>query len=379
MFGSTPIQFQRARKSKAKLRLALIGPSGSGKTFTALAIASGLGGRVAVIDTEHGSTSKYADRFDFDVLELDEFHPRRYVEAIRAAEAEGYGTVIIDSLSHAWVGRGGALELVDKATQRNPSRNTFTAWKDVTPLHNELIDAIVRCKCHVIGTMRAKQEYVLQPNAKGQMEPVKVGLGPVQRDGMEYEFDVAADLTLDHRLIVTKTRCQALDGAVIEQPGRQVAEALLRWLSDVPPAGDGASASPPPKAFRARKPTTSLRDLIDRALNRWNTFDPITDEVDRAAREQQLIGGVVTRAAAEGLLDEATLLRPARPGQKPRRDPAKCWAKVRELLDADRAWFLDAVKHDLDQRQHAEPRSSDKDDSAGPEANVDTTAPALAS
>ena len=49
------MQFQKAERKKSKLRLALTGPSGSGKTYGALLVAKGLGGKIAVIDTEKGS------------------------------------------------------------------------------------------------------------------------------------------------------------------------------------------------------------------------------------------------------------------------------------------------------------------------------------
>jgi len=52
--------FKQAIKQEAKLRLAIAGPSGSGKTYTGLSIATHLGGKIAVVDTEHGSASKYA-------------------------------------------------------------------------------------------------------------------------------------------------------------------------------------------------------------------------------------------------------------------------------------------------------------------------------
>ena len=76
--------------------------------------------------------------------ELESFHPQRYIEAIAEAQAAGYDVLIIDSLSHAWMGKDGALELVDKAAKRNPSGNSFAAWRDVTPLHNLLVDAMPR-------------------------------------------------------------------------------------------------------------------------------------------------------------------------------------------------------------------------------------------
>lgn len=227
--------FTRATKTQSRLRLALIGPSGSGKTFTALQIASQLGERIAVIDTERGSASKYADRFGFDVCNLDSFDPRQYVTAIKEAEQAGYDVLVIDSLSHAWFGSGGALELVDKAAKKSQSGNSYMAWREVTPLHNQLVDAMLQSRCHIIVTMRAKTEYVLETDSRGKQVPRKVGMAPIQRDGTEYEFDVVADLSLDHDFIVSKTRCNALDGLVIAKAAG-VADMLKTWLTDGAPA-----------------------------------------------------------------------------------------------------------------------------------------------
>lgn len=227
------MSFQKATKRSARLRLALIGVAGAGKTYTALNIAKHLGGAVAVIDTERGSASKYSDMFDFDVLELEAFSPQMYVDAIQAAEEAGYEVLVIDSLSHAWTGKGGALEQVDRSAKRSQSGNTFGAWRNVTPLHNAMVDAIINTKMHVITTMRAKTEYVQEKDEKtGKVTVRKVGLAPVQRDGLEYEFDVVADLDMDNNLIVGKTRCSAVAGAVIPKAGKEIATKLKAWLSD---------------------------------------------------------------------------------------------------------------------------------------------------
>lgn len=228
--------FKKATKTQSKLRMALYGVSGSGKTYSALSIASGLGGKVAVIDTERGSASKYANRFDFAVLDMQPpFAPANYVQAIKAAESEGYDIIIIDSLTHAWSGTGGALEMVDNAAKRSQSQNTYVAWRDVTPQHNALIDAIIQSKCHIIATMRSKSEYVLEPDQRGKMMPKKKGMAPIQRDGMEYEFDLVAEMSADNEMIVQKSRCEALTGAVISKPNGQVSDALCKWLTDGEP------------------------------------------------------------------------------------------------------------------------------------------------
>lgn len=232
------IQFTKATKKQSKLRMALIGPSGSGKTYTALKVGTGLGGKIAVIDTERGSASKYADLFEFDTLNLETFSPLTYVEAIKAADAAGYDVLVIDSLSHAWMGKEGALEQVDKAAKRSQSGNSYTAWRDVTPMHNALIDAMLQSRCHIIGTMRTKTEYVIEQNERGKSVPKKIGLAPVQRDGLEYEFDVVGDMDAENNFVVSKTRCPALAGAVIQKPGQEVADTLKAWLSDGEPASE---------------------------------------------------------------------------------------------------------------------------------------------
>jgi len=178
------------------------------------------------------------------VLDLERFDPRTYIEAIGAAAAAGYDVLVIDSLSHAWSGKGGALELVDQAARRAKSGNTFAAWREVTPLHNALVDAILQAPLHVIATLRAKTEYVLEADPKsGRQTPRKVGLAPVQRDGLEYEFDVVADMDPDNVLVVSKTRCPALAQAVIPRPDADLGRRLAAWLSD---GADPAAAAPVP-------------------------------------------------------------------------------------------------------------------------------------
>lgn len=227
--------FKKAVMTESKLRLAIAGPSGAGKTYSALAIATGLGGPIAVIDTEHGSASKYSSIFDFDVAEMHApYHPRKYIDAIKEAAEAGYKVVVIDSLSHAWNGEGGVLQLVEDAAARNKGGNSFAAWKDVTPIQTAMVEAMVMCPIHIIVTMRSKQEYVQGKNEKGYTVINKVGMAPVQRDGMEYEFDVFLDMTVDNKAVVSKSRCVELNGQVINKPGKPLADTLKKWLSAEP-------------------------------------------------------------------------------------------------------------------------------------------------
>ncbi len=257
--------FTKATKQQSRLRLALVGPSGSGKTYSALAIAMGLGTRIAVIDTERGSASKYAGLFSFDSLNLDSFHPQRFIDAIGEAAKAAYDVVIVDSLSHAWIGRDGALDLVDQAARRSKTGSSFNAWRDVTPLQAQLVDAILGAPLHVIATMRAKTEYVMEQDPRsGKTVPRKVGLAPVQRDGLEYEFDVLGELDHQNSLSITKSRCPGLTGTVIQHPGTEFGRTMLSWLTDgdIPtpaPSGNGS--------LDALAPVDQARVLIEQAAS----------------------------------------------------------------------------------------------------------------
>jgi DNA polymerase III delta prime subunit len=243
--------FKKATKTQSRLRLALYGPSGSGKTYTALTIAQALGKPVAVIDTERGSASKYAgDVAEFDVLELTSFEPAKYIAALKDAAGASYPTVVIDSLSHAWMGKGGLLDQADAKGGR------FDAWKQLTPQQHSLIDAILAYPGDVIVTMRTKTEYIVEKDERGKSAPRKVGTAPVQKDGVEYEFDVAASLDMDNTMHVEKSRCPTLQGAMIRKPGADVAHILRAWLSD------GAPAPVPEVTHVAQAENTLVVDMI---------------------------------------------------------------------------------------------------------------------
>ncbi len=220
--------FKKAERKQAKLRLALAGPSGSGKTMSALLMAKGLGGRIAVIDTEHGSASLYADIADFDVLELHApYSPERYAEAITAAEQAGYSVLIIDSYSHEWTGSGGCLESNEKLAHQKFKGNTWAAWNETTPRHRKLTDKILTSPLHIICTMRSKTETVQGEGKK----VIKLGMKSEQRDGTDYEFTVVLDITHDgHAAIASKDRTKLFDQpeVISEDTGRR----LLAWLND---------------------------------------------------------------------------------------------------------------------------------------------------
>jgi hypothetical protein len=239
------MQFTKAVRKRAKLRLALTGPSGSGKTYGALMLAKGIGGRIAVIDTEHGSASLYSHLCDFDTLELAApYSPERYIEAIRAAEAASYDVIVVDSTTHEWSGSGGCLEINEKTAAAKFRGNTWSAWNDTTPRHRAFIDAMLQANAHVIATGRSKTE-TSQIEDGGRKKVVKLGMKTEQRDGFEYEFTVVLEIIHDgHYATASKDRTGLFSGdpkAINEATGAT----LKKWLeSGADPAPD-AEPMPP--------------------------------------------------------------------------------------------------------------------------------------
>lgn len=240
--------FCKVTRRAARLRMALAGVSGAGKTLGALLIAYGITGdwsRVALIDTEHERARFYANRADFGTGEFlyapmsPPFSPEKYKKLVReGADAVGpEGVVIVDSLSHAWNAEGGILEIKDKIAARS-GQNSYTAWNEAGREQSRLINTILAVPCHTIVTMRSKMEYALEENERGKIQPVKVGLAPVQRDDTEYEFDIVLDIARSHVATASKdtTFLDRFGEVITPELGRR----LSKWLSG------GADTPTPP-------------------------------------------------------------------------------------------------------------------------------------
>lgn len=350
------ISFQPAEKSQGYLRLAIYGPSGSGKTMSSLRIATGLGGRVAVIDTERGSASKYADRWQFDVAELaDDKGISKLVQALNAAQQAGYNVVIIDSLSHAWQE---LLAEVDRLAQAKYRGNSWAAWSEGTPKQRGLIDALLSYPGHVIATMRARTEWLADTSGKKGSAPVRVGLAPEQGKGIEYEFDLLMEISVDNVAHIIKDRTGEFHGQVIDKPDEELGERLAAWLgtgAPMPPPvipereitppqvtalGEAAAAASFPDTAAGKAevrawiawladaegvPTSALGftgDEADRALARVASFvnghyrvNPARAEAEKAAWYEHL--DYARTAAAEGSEPEPEEVAPPAPAEAP--------------------------------------------------------------
>lgn len=215
------LQFRKAARQRAKIKIGLQGSSGSGKSYSSLLLAKGLVGdwsKIAIIDSENNSADLYAHLGDYNVIPISApYTPEKYIQAIQLCITHGMEAIVIDSISHEWE------YLLD--VHANMPGNSFTNWGKITPRHNDFINAILQAPVHVIATIRSKQDYVLSEK-NGKMVPEKVGLKGVTRDGMDYEMTIVLDIDTRHMAKASKDRTNlftnAPDFQITEDTGRKI-------------------------------------------------------------------------------------------------------------------------------------------------------------
>jgi hypothetical protein len=141
-------------------------------------------------------------------------------------------------------------------------------------MERAMFDALLAYPGHVIVTMRAKTEYVVETDERGRKVPRKVGLKPDQRDGIEYEFDIVGDLDHENTLMLSKSRAAPLSGLVIRKPDARFAEAILDWLN-------------------AGEPAPSVPDYVAAATAPDATYDELRALYDEVARRNWLDAAVL--------------------------------------------------------------------------------------
>lgn len=195
------MEFKEASRKDVRIKMALAGPAGAGKTLGALLIAKGLVSdikNVGVVQTESGRAQCYLEHIGpFKIMEMQPpFEPGKFVEAIGVAEKAGLKCLVLDSLSDEWAGLGGSLDLHAKASE--VTKNSFTAWKRITPKHEEVFNKILSSPLHIIATIKKKSDYVMEEvtNKRGQkvQQPRRVGTKDIQREGTEYRWMLQFDI-----------------------------------------------------------------------------------------------------------------------------------------------------------------------------------------
>lgn len=221
------LTLRKAERRKAKIRLGLSAVSGGGKTMSSLLIAYGLCGdwsKIVVIDTEHSSADLYSHLGEYNSLPLTPpFTPERYIDSIKMCEDAGMEVIIVDSISHEWDGKGGCLEIMEQLGGR------YQDWAKVTPRHQAFIDSILQSRCHIITTVRRKQDYEMSKDEKGKVKVEKAGLKEVTRDGFEYELTTNIELDIRHNAKASKDRTGLFMGKPEFVPSVETGELIREW------------------------------------------------------------------------------------------------------------------------------------------------------
>lgn len=220
------MQLRKASRKKSRMRLGLSAVSGGGKTFSALLIAKGITGdlsKVAVIDTENNSADLYAHLGDYNVLPLSgNYKPENYIAAIKECEKAGMEVIIIDSITHEWDGKGGCLEIVESLGGK------YQDWAKVTPRHQAFIDAILQSSCHIITTVRRKQDYEMVKDGN-KVKVEKGGLREITREGFEYELTINLELDTRHNATASKDRTGLFMGKPAFVPSEDTGKLIVDW------------------------------------------------------------------------------------------------------------------------------------------------------
>lgn len=210
--------------------------------MSALIIAAGLEpdwSKIALADTEHGRGELYMGSdvpgiqdFKIGAYQVaaiaEPYETEKYIDVIDAAEKAGFTVLIIDSLSHAWAGTGGLLDQKSRMDAQDPGHG-FLNWDAIGRKQNKLIERIMASNLHIIVTTRTKQAYTWETSEKGKQIPKKVGLAPIQRDGLEYEFLLV--LYLDHAKAWADKDNTGIFRGIEFQPTPGTGELLKEWLN----------------------------------------------------------------------------------------------------------------------------------------------------
>lgn len=304
---------RKAKRGAVYVKIGMMGISGSGKTLSALLLGYGLlkaahpelsdaqiWEKILVIDTENSSASLYAG-LQVGVTKIGEFLTidvaapftvEKYIEAINAAEENGVEFLIIDSMSHAWQAEGGLLDKQNTVARRMGGNQSYQAWREVTPLYNQLIDKILQCHMHVVSTYRGKKEYALEDGVNGKKQVKAKGVGAQFRDGADYEATIYFEIDQDHMAFASKDRTHLFDGQYLlisAETGKQI----YQWLSTADTAAPEVVKVTAPAA-----PAAPVAPPVEQPAP-----DGAHDEAE-VARAQQLVDEVIRAYSATASPEE---------------------------------------------------------------------------
>ena len=274
------MEIRKAERRQAKIKMGLQGPSGSGKTYSALLLAYGLCSnweKVAVVDSENHSADLYAHLGNYNVLSINQpYSPEKYIKAIETCEKAGMEVIILDSISPEWEAPGGILD-----THSGMTGNSFTNWAKLTPRHNAFVQKILHSPCHIVATIRTKQDYVLSEK-NGKFVPEKVGLKGITREGLDYEFTVVLDLDIKHNITASKDRT----GLFMDKPQFKITTSTGKKILDWCRAG---------KKMEDILDEITRCHTIDGLRNIYGKYPEFRAELEQflSARKQQIEASVI--------------------------------------------------------------------------------------
>lgn len=283
------MQFQTASRKKAKIKLGLSAVSGGGKTFSALLIAHGLcndWSKIGVIDTENRSAELYSHLGNYNTLPLEApYSPERYIEAIKAGEAAGFEVIIVDSITHEWDGKGGIIDI-----SNNMTGNSFTNWAKLTPRHQAFIDCILQSPCHIITTVRRKQDYEMTKDNNGKLQVQKAGLKEITREGFEYELTVNLELDQNHNATASKDRTGLFVGKPHFVPSEETGKLIKQWCET------GIEPVQPISELSTAIAEMYLANTKDKQIEVWKKFKQYQTEPSFVKAKDDMKGKIVANS-----------------------------------------------------------------------------------
>ena len=250
-------EFREPKREAAPVLIGIAGPSGGGKTYSSLRVARGLanGEPFAIVDTENGRALHYADFFpEMRHTHLRApFSPAAYAEAIKAADAQGFPVIVVDSASHEWEGDGGVLQMQTAEFERMGSKEgaRMASWIAPKSAHKAFVRDLLQVKAHVILNMRAEDKVeMVKINGKTEVRAKEsltsiLGWIPICERRLPFELTISLLVTPDAPGVPRPVKLQEQhkpmvppDRPLSEETGRQ----LAAWASGGSGAGTPATA-----------------------------------------------------------------------------------------------------------------------------------------
>ena len=315
-------QYTKARRENTHLLIGLIGPSGAGKTFSAMQLATGLsdGLPFLLLDSEDRRGLYYAERFDFEHRELNApFTPDKYRAAVLKGAADGFGCIVIDSMSNEWEDTGGVVEMA-VADKSKPPGN----WIKPKQAHHRMVRGFLQVGVNLIFCLRAYEKMDASSDDSAKLIIKKPeGLQPVCEKRFPYELtprlslsNVApgvVDLSLPNKIIE--------DHRMILPPGQHISVEAGRLLGQWA-RGDAVETPDTDLWRRARLAAQQGMDALRAFSAALSSGDqaklkPIKEELLAAGNQadRNLAGGVASESGfitEDQVLDLETLLSRSR-------------------------------------------------------------------